>query len=126
MLKPLPSSWVERIFLRLQGVYGREFTNQYSQYVGDVDIGMENAKRVWAEELAGYTENPDAIAYALETLPDRAPNAIKFRDACRRAPEKPKVLIENKLTQEQMAANKQRVADMIASLKMVKDANNGR
>ena len=126
MLKPLPSSWVERIFLRLQGVYGREFTSQYSQYVGDVDIGMENAKQVWAEELAGFTENPDAIAYALETLPDRAPNAIKFRDACRRAPEKPKVLIENKLTQEQMAANKKRVADMIASLKMVKDANNGR
>ena len=125
MLKPLPSSWVERIFLRLQGVYGREFTNQFSQYVGDVDIGMENAKRVWAEELAGFTENPEAIAYALETLPDRAPNAIKFRDACRRAPEKPKVLIENKLTKEQMAANKQKVADMIASLKMVKDANNG-
>lgn len=126
MLKPLQSSWVERIFLRLQGVYGREFTNQFSQYVGDVDIGMENAKRVWAEELAGFTEHPEAIAYALETLPDRAPNAIKFRDACRRAPEKPKVLIENKLTQEQMAANKQKVADMIASLKMVKDANNGR
>ena len=125
MLKPLPSAWVERIFLRLSGIYGREFTSQFSHYVGDVDIGLENAKQVWAEELAGFTENPDAIAYALETLPDRAPNAIKFRDACRRAPEKPKVLIENKLTQAQMSANKQRVADMIASLKMLKDANDG-
>lgn len=126
MLKPLPRAWVERIFFRLQGIYGREFTSQFSQgIVNGVDPGIENALQVWAEELAGFTENPDAIAYALETLPDRAPNAIKFRDACRRAPEKPKVLIENKLTQAQMTANKQRVADMIASLKMVKDANDG-
>lgn len=126
MLQPLPRAWVDRIFSRLQGVYGREFAGQYSTGLIDgIDHGMENAKQVWAEELAGFTENPDAIAYALETLPDRAPNAIKFRDACRRAPEKPKVLIENKLTQAQMSANKQRVADMIASLKMVKDANDG-
>lgn len=119
LLKPLPDTWIDRIFARLQGVYGREFIGQYATGVVDgVDAGIENAKQVWAEELGGFQENPQAIAYALETLPDKAPNAIRFRDACRRAPETAKPKLEHKLTAEQMAANKKRVQDMLASLKV--------
>lgn len=117
-LKALPDTWIDRIFARLQGVYGSEFTGQYATgVVNGVDGGIENAKRVWAEELAGFDQNPQAIAYALETLPDRAPNAIRFRDACRRAPEISKPKLEHKLSAEQMAANKRRVQEMIATLK---------
>lgn len=117
MLKPLPDSWIDRIFMRLIGVYGREFKSQFSHVVDGVDIGIENAKLVWAEELAGFEQNPQAIAYALETLPDRAPNAIRFRDACRRAPEIAKPKLEHKLSAEQMAANKRRIQEMMATLK---------
>ena len=85
----LPRAWVEKIFTRLQGVYGREFLGQYGTgMVNGVDPGIENAKQVWAEELAGFIRWPDAIAYALEHLPERTPNAIKFRELCRMSPRK--------------------------------------
>ena len=75
----LPNAWVDKMFARLQGIYGREFTSQFSVIdTNGNDIGMANAKQVWAE----------AIAFALKHLPDRVPNAIKFRDMCRQAPVK--------------------------------------
>lgn len=118
--KTLRRDWVDRLFARLQGVYGREFTGQFSTGldVNGVDLGIENAKQVWAEELGGFSEWPEAIAYALSHLPERCPNAIRFRDLCRHAPPKNNVAqLEHKLTEEQMAANKKRVADLLASLK---------
>lgn len=116
----LPRAWVEKIFTRLQGVYGREFLGQYGTgMVNGVDPGIENAKQVWAEELAGFIRWPDAIAYALEHLPERTPNAIKFRELCRMSPRKEDkpLEIEHKLTEEQMAANKKRVAEMLKGLR---------
>lgn len=116
--KILPASWVDRLFARLQGVYGREFTGQFSQFDADgIDVGLLNAKQVWAEELGGFSDFPEALAYALQHLPERCPNAIRFRDLCRHAPPKNVVAIEHKLTEEQMAANKKRVADLLATLK---------
>jgi hypothetical protein len=116
----LPRAWVEKIFTRLQGVYGREFLGQYGTgMVNGVDPGIENAKQVWAEELAGFIRWPDAIAYALEHLPERTPNAIKFRELCRMSPRKEDkpLELEHKLTEEQMAANKKRVSEMLKGLR---------
>lgn len=116
----LPRAWVEKIFTRLQGVYGREFLGQYGTgMVNGVDPGIENAKQVWAEELAGFIRWPDAIAYALEHLPERTPNAIKFRELCRMSPRKEDkpLELEHKLTEEQMSANKKRVAEMLKGLR---------
>jgi hypothetical protein len=116
----LPRAWVEKIFTRLQGVYGREFLGQYGTgMVNGVDPGIENAKQVWAEELAGFIRWPDSIAYALEHLPERTPNAIKFRELCRISPRKENkpLELEHKLTEEQMAANKKRVAEMLKGLR---------
>ena len=116
----LPRAWVEKIFTRLQGVYGREFLGQYGTgMVNGVDPGIENAKQVWAEELAGFIRWPDAIAYALEHLPERTPNAIKFRELCRMSPRKEDkpLELEHKLTEEQMAANKKRVTEMLKGLR---------
>lgn len=85
----LPIAWVDRMFARLQGIYGREFTSQFSVIdANGNDVGMANAKQVWAEELAGFVDKPEAIAFVLKNLPDRVPNAIKFRDMCRQAPTK--------------------------------------
>lgn len=115
--QPLPSAWVEKIFARMQGVYGREFTGQFSTgIVNGIDAGLENAKGVWAEELAGFAKWPEAIGYALEHLPERVPNCIKFKELCRNAPRPEPMKLEHKLTAEQMEANKKRVKELIAGL----------
>jgi hypothetical protein len=116
--QPLPSAWVEKIFARLQGVYGREFTGQFSTgLVNGIDAGIENAKAVWADELAGFAKWPEAIGYALDHLPERVPNCIKFKELCRNAPRPEPMKLEHKLTEEQMEANKKRVKEMIEGLR---------
>lgn len=98
---PLPAVWVDRLFARLQGVYGRDFMGQFSQVDSSgMDVGIANAKQIWSEELGGFSEYPEAIAYALENLPERMPNAIVFREICRKAPRKGYTALEYKLTDE--------------------------
>lgn len=87
----LPRALVERIFLRLQGVYGSQFTAKYltGEQINGRDIGYENAMQVWSEELCGLSDHPDSIAYALKNLDAKfPPNAREFLDLCRRAPAK--------------------------------------
>lgn len=75
----LPDAWVEKLFARLTVRYGVSFTGMYK------DVDPKLVKGDWAVALAGF--NAEAIAYGLENLPaDRAPNAIQFRDICRKAP----------------------------------------
>lgn len=76
----LPLKAIDRLFERLQTTYGRQFSAMYE--------GIEPAavKQLWMHELAGYENHLGAIAYALENLPERAPNAIEFRNLCRKAP----------------------------------------
>jgi hypothetical protein len=113
----LPNAWVEKIFARLQGIYGREFTGQFSTgMVNGIDAGLENAKATWAEELGSFIKWPEAIAYALEHLPERVPNCIKFKELCRNAPRPEPMKLEYKLTEEQIAANKKRIKDIINGL----------
>jgi hypothetical protein len=113
----LPNAWVEKIFARLQGIYGREFTGQFSTgMVNGIDAGLENAKATWAEELGNFVKWPEAIAYALEHLPERVPNCIKFKELCRNAPRPEPIKLEYKLTEEQIAANKKRIKDIINGL----------
>lgn len=76
----LPLKVIERLFERLIATYGQEFANKYQ---GD----LNQVKSVWAHELGGYGNKLDAIAYALEHLPERAPNVIEFRNLCTKAPE---------------------------------------
>lgn len=110
--KQLPIVWVDRIFARLQGVYGREFTAQFSmidQSTGS-DIGLANAKQVWAEELGTFADWPDAIAYALKNLPERSPNVIRFRELCRHAPARSNgLMITQQPTEEERARAKENI-----------------
>ena len=112
--KILPASWVDRIFLRLDGVYGSEFTGKYSKNdENGFDLGLANAKQVWAEELGGFADNPEAFAYALDHLPERAPNVIRFRDLCRNAPSKHAGLaLVHRLSPEEIEQNQQRIKEI--------------
>jgi hypothetical protein len=113
----LPIAWVDRIFLRLVGIYGAQFKAKFSVIENGVDIGMANAKEVWADELANFADWPEAIAYALKNLPtDRAPNALEFREICRRAPKKEPLALPHHLTAEEIQRNKQRIAEMVGTL----------
>lgn len=113
----LPSAWVEKIFARLQGIYGREFTGQFSTgMVNGIDAGLENAKATWAEELGSFVKWPEAIAYALEHLPERVPNCIKFKELCRNAPRPEPVKLEYKISEEQAAANRKKIKEIIDGL----------
>lgn len=80
-----------RLFGRLQGIYGTAFTNKFSTGINrdGVDVGFDNAKLVWADELHGFAENLDAVAYALRNVdPKFPPSAREFLVLCRAAPRK--------------------------------------
>lgn len=76
----LPAKVIDRLFERLAATYGRQFSLQWDGLpVGDV-------KSAWGHELSGFAGNLVALAWALENLPERMPNAIEFRNLARRAP----------------------------------------
>ncbi len=102
MSLPLPA--IDRLFERLTATYGRQFLMLYE------GLDINTVKSVWAHELSGYAANLKAIAWALESLPERAPNAIEFRALCRRAPaeEAPRI--------EHQPASRARVRTELAKL----------
>ena len=71
---------VDRLFTRLSATYGAAWTRQWA------DVPITDVKTAWSYELAGYFGHLQAIAYALDNLPDRCPNVIQFRNLCRAAP----------------------------------------
>ena len=75
---PLHAHWVDHLFGRLSVRYGAAFLRQWP----DVDASLVKAD--WADVLDGV--RADSISYALRFLPEKPPNAIQFRDICRRAP----------------------------------------
>ncbi|WP_298929174.1 hypothetical protein [uncultured Ramlibacter sp.] len=76
----LPLQAVDRLFTRLTATYGRQFLDLYE------GLDSNAIKTSWAHELSGYTTRLADVAWALENLPERAPNAIEFRNLCRKAP----------------------------------------
>lgn len=97
----LPDAWVSRIFQSLTGIYGAQFRSKFSQLENGVDVGIAMAAQSWAKELGNFADKPEAISYALDHLPtDHAPNALEFRDICRRAPQKQVQQVEYKPTAE--------------------------
>lgn len=72
----------DRLFDRLTTTYGRDFMGRWE------GLDANAVKSSWAHELAGCAQCLDVIAWALENLPEKAPNVIEFRALCRRAPAK--------------------------------------
>jgi hypothetical protein len=78
---PLPLKAIDRLFDRLTATYGREFSVKFD--------GVESSavKSSWAHELSSFEKHLHMIAWALENLPERAPNVIQFKNLVRQAPE---------------------------------------
>lgn len=87
----LPDSWVERIFDRMQGLYGslwvdRWRTGEMVQRAGrQFDQGLLNAKATWAQELGGFAGQPERISRALEACRGKSlpPTLPEFVELCR-------------------------------------------
>lgn len=76
----LPLAAVDRLFARLAATYGREWMQRWE------GLDDKAVKALWGHELAPWANRLDAIAWALENLPERCPNAIQFRNLVRQAP----------------------------------------
>lgn len=109
----LPTKAVDRLFERLAATYGAAWTRQWA------DVPLSDVKTAWAHELAGYASETGlkAVAWALENLPERAPNVIEFRAICRRAPapELPR-LPEPKADPERLKRELSRLGDIRAKV----------
>lgn len=104
---------VERIFERMAATYMAE----WSRKVGQTPIA--DLMTVWEHELSGFLQSREAmmaIAWALENLPETAPNVIQFRNLCRMAPaqEAPKL--------NEPKANPERIRAELAKLAPLREA----
>lgn len=126
--QPLHPSWVAKIFQTMQGNYGTRFLNQWKTgqqfeagpHKGE-DVGIRNAMNFWGEKLSGFSEAPERIARALESLPNDPPNLPEFVDLCRAAPKKSLPAIERKLTNDELDHQREmakRIGDVIGIGKM--------
>lgn len=76
----LPTKAIDRLFERLAATYGAAWTRMWG------DVPMIDVKAAWAHELAGFENDLESVAWALDNLPERCMNVIEFRNLCRRAP----------------------------------------
>lgn len=75
---------IERVFAKLAITYGHRFLSIWD------GMPIEAVKADWAQDLAGVRQ--DRILWALQNLPERAPDAPTFRALCARMPEPGKPL----------------------------------
>lgn len=117
----LPDSWVERIFDRMQGLYGSLWVDRWRS--GEMverggmqfDRGVMLAKATWAQELGGFAEKPERIAKALECCRNRnlPPTLPEFLQLCRDQYEDIPALPAPTMSREEVAP---RVAELAAKV----------
>lgn len=96
----IPLRWVDEIFRRLSGRFGAQFTEKFrsgiivDQRTGKallpsdsmdfaVDSGLEEAKKVWAEELGLAQITPDQIKRGLLARHQYPPSCDEFIRGCK-------------------------------------------
>lgn len=110
----MPDTWIDRIFMRMQGLYGALFLDRWK------GCDMANVKAVWADELSGFVDQPERIAYALKSLAENKfpPTLPEFISACRQAPAKPSVpALEHRMTEADEARAKQMAEEAKRAIK---------
>lgn len=98
--RALPEAWIEKVFSRMEGLYGSLFLDRWK------NSDMANVRRVWAEELAGFQDQPEMIGHALKALSNAPfpPTLPEFLALCRAAPRPQRIAIEG----PQLSADEQR------------------
>jgi len=91
LTEALPDSWVDRIFDRMQGMYGSLWVDRWRsgetvERAGrSFDRGLLNAKATWAQGLGGFSGQPERIHRALESCRSKSlpPTLPEFIELCR-------------------------------------------
>ena len=113
-LSVLPDSWIERIFTRMSAMYGALFRERWR------DCDLDEVKRVWAEELSSFSDNPECFGLALKAMVGECkfpPTLPEFVAICRKHYSRPKlVALEHKLTPEDIERNKARAKEIVERL----------
>lgn len=112
---------ITKLFARLQGIYGTSFTSKFStgfNATSNRDDGWENAKSVWASDLAGYVDRIEIIADALKHVdPERAPSSRQFLQLCYDAGRQAELRrTSTALEHKPTAADRERQREMAARL----------
>lgn len=124
----LPDAVIARLFAALRANYGKSFDGKWASgtkiqggaYDG-LDEGIVATMVYWSERLGGYRDKLGVIKVALTRLPPHPPSLPEFLEICRVAgsvPQKPAGLglPSPKLSAEQAARNRERMAAMCAKL----------
>lgn len=103
----LSSKAIDRLFERLELTYGAEWLRKWE------GSPIADVKSLWAHELGYYENSLEAVAWAIENLPERCPNAIEFRNLCHSAPstETPR-LPEPKVSPESILVEVAKLGDL--------------
>lgn len=77
-MTPLPSTWIDALFTRFEGMYGKSF---HSKWDG---MDIENIKRVWAEDLGEFgSDTLKAALQACKETCEHPPSSAKFYQLCK-------------------------------------------
>jgi len=76
----LSTKTIDRLFARMAATYGAAWDRSLG------NAPLSDVKSVWAHELSGFADRLNDLGWALENLPETAPNVMQFRSLCRRAP----------------------------------------
>lgn len=80
----LPDAWTDKIFEKLAITYGTRFAAMYD------GMAIEKVKSDWSATLSALQHRPEAISFALESLPpDHPPTSLQFRELARACPAQP-------------------------------------
>jgi hypothetical protein len=114
----LPHLWVDKIFMKLTVVYGRDFIGRWE------GINLADVKADWAHELAGFEQHPESIAYALQNLvPGKPPTVLEFRALARKAPlPEHKALPGPVVTDDRLCEHLKRIVELKARAKDAPDS----
>ena len=108
----LPMMAIDRLFQRLAATYLSAWSRELAS------VPLADVKTAWGHELAGFSGNLEAVAWALDNLPPRCPNAIEFKLLCRSAPAK----ASPALPEPSVKADPARVAAELAKLAPIRKA----
>lgn len=103
----LPAAWVDKIFAKLLLTYGRDFSARWEGQ----DIAAVKAD--WGHELSALFAHPNAVSYALQSLPEKPPSVVEFKRIARNAPasEVPRIDHDTKADPERVAQALRRMRD---------------
>lgn len=80
-LSALPESWIDKIFAHMGAYYGSLFADRWK------DNNIAEVKRIWAEALASFSDNPECFKASLRSMIDECkfpPTLPEFVALCRK------------------------------------------